>query len=85
MRLLVRMPDKDSLGGPIYCEPPFIEPLRAAGVDVDEEVYVYGDGGTPVGVFQRTIRVIKAARRMRERVRKTNYDLVHLMLHCGRR
>ena len=78
MRLLVGMPDKDSLGGPIYCEPPFVEALRIAGVDADEEAYVYGDGGTSVGLFQRVTRVIKAARRMRERVRQANYDLLHL-------
>ena len=78
MQVLIGMPDKDSVGGPIYCEPPFVDALRIAGVDVDEEVYVYGDGGTPIGTLERVTRMIKAARRMRERVRKTNYDLIHL-------
>jgi glycosyltransferase involved in cell wall biosynthesis len=78
MRLLVGMPDKNSLGGPIYCEPPFVESLRDAGVEVDEEVYVYGDGGTATSLFRRILRVLDAARRLRARTREKQYDVIHL-------
>ncbi len=78
MRILVGMPDKNSLGGPIYCEPPFVVALRAAGVETDEEVYVYGDGGTPTSIFKRISRVLGAARRLRARTREKQYDVIHL-------
>lgn len=78
MRILVGMPDKNSLGGPIYCEPPFVAGLRAAGVEVDEEVYVYGVGFTPTSIFERIRRVLGAARRLRVRTREKRYDVVHL-------
>lgn len=72
------MPDKDSLGGPVYCEPPFVAALRADGVEVDEEVYVYGVGLTPTPPFERVKRVIDAARRLRRRARENKYDIIHL-------
>lgn len=72
------MPDKDSLGGPIYCEPPFVAALRTSGVETDEEVYVYGDGAKPTPLLKRVTRVIDAARRLRRRTRETQYDIVHL-------
>ena len=43
MRVLLGMPDRKSLGGPVACEPPFVEGLRRAGVEVAEETYVYGE------------------------------------------
>ncbi|MFN0140720.1 MAG: glycosyltransferase family 4 protein [Pyrinomonadaceae bacterium] len=78
MRILVGMPDKNSLGGPIYCEPPFVAALRDAGVEVDEEVYVYGDSGTAASLLSRVSRVLGAARRLRARTREKQYDVVHL-------
>lgn len=72
------MPDKNSLGGPIYCEPPFVVALRVAGVEVDEEVYVYGDAGTATSFLSRVSRVLGAARRLRARTREKQYDVVHL-------
>lgn len=78
MRILVGMPDKNSLGGPIYCEPPFVVALCDAGVEVDEEVSVYGDSGTPASLFSRVPRVLGAARRLRARTREKHYDVVHL-------
>lgn len=78
MRILVGMPDKNSLGGPIYCEPPFVAALRDAGVEVDEEVYVYGDSGTAASLLSRISRVLSAAGRLRARSREKQYDVVHL-------
>ena len=78
MRILVGMPDKDSLGGPIYCEPPFVHGLRAAGVEADEEVYVYGEGAEQTPVWRRIFRVLDAARRLRRRTRENRYDVIHL-------
>ena len=78
MRVLVGMPDKDSLGGPIACEPPFVAALRALGHEVDEETYVYGEGATPTSIFKRVTRVLAAARRLRRRTREHQYDIIHL-------
>lgn len=78
MRILVGMPDKNSLGGPIYCEPPFVVGIRETGVEVDEEVYVYGDAGTATSIFSRVSRVLDAARRLRACTREKQYDVVHL-------
>ena len=78
MRILVGMPDKSSLGGPIYCEPPFVVALRSSGVEVDEEVYVYGDSGTAASFFERVSRVLGAARRLRARTRQKQYDVVQV-------
>ena len=75
MRVLVGMPSKDSRGGPIYCEPPFVAALRSAGVATDEETYVYGDD---VPFIKRVQRVIDAARRLRRRVRSSKHDVIHL-------
>ena len=75
MRILVGMPSKDSRGGPIYCEPPFVAALRNAGVEVDEETYVYG---SDVSFIERVRRVVEAARQLRSRVRGGKYDVVHL-------
>jgi glycosyltransferase involved in cell wall biosynthesis len=75
MRILFGMPSKESRGGPIYCEPPFVAALREAGVEADEEVYVYGSDVSP---FARVRRVVEAARRLRRRVRTGEYDVIHL-------
>jgi glycosyltransferase involved in cell wall biosynthesis len=72
------MPDKDSLGGPIYCEPPFVAALRASGVEVDEETYVYGDGAKPTPLLKRVARVLDAAKRLRRRTHERQYDIIHL-------
>jgi len=78
LRILVGMPSINSLGGPIYCEPPFVEELRAAGVEVDEETYVYGDVGTSTNILTRVSRVLDAARRLRNRTMEKKYDVIHL-------
>ncbi len=78
MRVLVGMPDKDSLGGPVYCEPPFVAALRASGVEVDEEFYVYGESVTSTSLPKRFSRVIDAAKRLRRRTRENKYDIIHL-------
>ncbi|HRI04350.1 MAG TPA: glycosyltransferase family 4 protein [Pyrinomonadaceae bacterium] len=78
MRVLVGMPDKDSLGGPIYCEPPFVAALRASGVEVDEETYVYGGSADQTPLLKRIKRVIDAAQRLRQRTRENRYDIIHL-------
>lgn len=78
MRVLVGMPDKNSRGGTIYCEPPFVAGLRAAGIAADEETYVYGDGATPTPTRERVRRVLAAARRLRRRARAQSYDVIHL-------
>ncbi len=78
MRVLVGMPSEDSWGGPIFCEPPFVAALRAAGAEVDEVVYVYGDGLAGVTAIQRIVRVLTAARALRRRARNGCYDIVHL-------
>lgn len=72
------MPSKDSWGGPIASEPPFAEALRQAGVDVREEVYVYGDKEKPTPFFERINRVLKTALRFRRILKKESFDLIHL-------
>lgn len=78
MRILVGMPSPDSLGGPIYCEPPFVDALRKAGHEVDEEIYVYGESASQTPVWRRVLRVIDAARRLRRCVKTSSYDIIHL-------
>ena len=78
MRVLLGMPDENSRGGPNYCEPPFARGLRAAGVEADEEVYVYGDSSTRAALGQRVARVLEAARRLRRRAAAQSYDVIHL-------
>jgi glycosyltransferase involved in cell wall biosynthesis len=72
------MPEAASLGGPAACEPPFAAALRRLGVEVCEETYVYGEqlGGTTLR--QRATRVLRAARRLRRRLRAEPFDVVHL-------
>ncbi|CAN5501680.1 hypothetical protein BH10ACI2_BH10ACI2_25790 [soil metagenome] len=78
MRILFGMPSPESLGGPIFCEPPFVQAVRDAGIDADEEVYTYGEGLTPTPLWGRVSRVIGAAYRLRRRTRKAKYDIIHL-------
>ncbi len=78
MRVLMGMPDRNSLGGPAACEPPFVAELRRLGAEVAEETYVYGErlGRTTLG--QRIARVLSTARQLRRRLRREQFDLVHL-------
>ena len=76
MRILVGMPEQGSLGGPGACEPPFIEELRRSGHEVEEEVYVYAR--VNVGFHARAQRVLKTARVLRERLGRSDFDLVHI-------
>jgi glycosyltransferase involved in cell wall biosynthesis len=78
VRVLMGMPDPNSLGGPAACEPPFVAELCALGAVVAEETYVYGErlGRTTLG--QRVARVLKTARLLRRRLRREQFDIVHL-------
>lgn len=78
MKILIGMPSKDSWGGPISSEPPFVEALRRTGVDVQEEVYVYGDKERPTPFPERVRRVVKTAFRFRKLLKKHRFDLIHL-------
>ncbi|MBS1795767.1 MAG: glycosyltransferase family 4 protein [Acidobacteria bacterium] len=78
MKILVGMPSKDSWGGPIASEPPFVEALRALGADVAEEVYVYGDKDKPTPFVERLRRVLATAFRFRRRLNGERFDLIHL-------
>lgn len=78
MRVLIGMPDRESLGGPAACEPPFVAELERLGVRVGEETYVYGDRLSGTGLAQRVRRVVSTARRLRRRLRAGRFDLVHL-------
>ncbi|HEV2800012.1 MAG TPA: glycosyltransferase family 4 protein [Pyrinomonadaceae bacterium] len=72
------MPDRESLGGPAACEPPFVAELRRLGALVAEETYVYGErpGGTTLR--RRVARVLRTARLLRRRLRAGQFDIVHL-------
>lgn len=72
------MPDRESLGGPAACEPPFVAELRRLGVGVVEETYVYGDKLAGTGLLRRIRRVLGTARRLRRRLRAESFDVVHL-------
>jgi len=78
VRVLMGMPDRNSLGGPAACEPPFVAELRRLGAEVAEETYVYGErlGGTTLR--QRIARVLSTARLLRRRLRREQSDIVHL-------
>ena len=78
MKILFGMPSKDSWGGPISSEPPFIDAVRKAGIDVVEEDYVFGDKATPTSLGQRVKRVLRTAFRFRSLVRSDDFDVIHL-------
>ena len=72
------MPDRESLGGPVACEPPFAAELRRLGAEVAEETYVYGERLGKTTFAQRVSRVLKTARLLRRRLRRERFDIVHL-------
>ena len=76
MRILVGMPEQGAQGGPGACEPPFLEELRLAGHEVEEEVYVYAR--VNVAFHSRAQRVLKTARVLRQRLRQSEFDLIHI-------
>jgi glycosyltransferase involved in cell wall biosynthesis len=78
MKILVGMPSKDSWGGPIASEPPFVEALRELGAEVREETYVYGDKEKPTPFFQRVNRVLKTAYRFQQILRHEDFEIIHL-------
>jgi glycosyltransferase involved in cell wall biosynthesis len=78
MRVLIGMPEPASLGGPAACEPPFVAALRQLGVAVAEETYVYGEQLAGTAFQQRVRRVLRAARRLRRRLRTEQFDVLHL-------
>lgn len=78
MKILVGMPSKDSWGGPVSSEPPFVKALREIGVDAREEVYVYGDKEKPTPFFERIRRVLQTAFRFRRILKSESFDLIHL-------
>jgi glycosyltransferase involved in cell wall biosynthesis len=78
LRLLLGMPDRESVGGPAACEPPFAAALRRMGINVSEETYVFGEKLTRVGTAQRVRRVINTALRLRRRIRAEKFEVLHL-------
>ena len=79
MKILFGMPSKDSWGGPISSEPPFVEAMRKLSADeVTEEIYVYGDKDKPTPLFNRVRRVWKTAFRFRRILKKQDFDIIHL-------
>lgn len=72
------MPSKDSWGGPIASEPPFVEALRKSGASVTEEVFVYGDKDKPTPLFERVKRVLTTAFRFRKLLKAKDFNLIHL-------
>ena len=78
MRLLIGMPDPDSLGGPAACEPPFVAELRRQGADVEEETYVYGERLSRTTLADRVHRVVRTALRLRRKLQSGSFDLLHL-------
>lgn len=78
MKILFGMPSKDSWGGVIATETPFVEAVRSLGVDVHEEVYVYGDKEKPTPFLERIRRVLETAFRFRRILKTGDFDLIHL-------
>lgn len=78
MKVLFGMPSKDSWGGPVSSEPPFVEALQKMGVDCLEEIYVYGDKDKPTPILERVRRVLTTAFRFRKILKKHPVDLIHL-------
>ncbi len=78
MKILIGMPSKDSWGGPISSEPPFVDALRAAGAEVVDEVYVYGDKEKPTPLPERVRRVVATAFRFRKLLKTQSFDVIHL-------
>lgn len=78
MRVLIGMPDPDSLGGPAACEPPFVAELRRLGVSVEEQTYVYGDKLDRTPVSHRVRRVLSSAFQLRRKLKTGSFHLLHL-------
>lgn len=78
MKILFGMPSKDSWGGPIASEPPFVKALRKLDIECFEEVYVYGDKDKSTPLLKRIQRVLKTAFRLRKFLKKQPIDLIHL-------
>ena len=78
MKILFGMPSKDSWGGVIVTEPPFVEAIRNLDVEAVEEIYVYGDKEKPTPFFERVSRVLKTAFRFRKLLKNQQFDLIHL-------
>jgi glycosyltransferase involved in cell wall biosynthesis len=78
MKILFGMPSKDSWGGVVVTETPFVEAVKKLDVEVVEDVYVYGDKEKPTPFFERVRRVLRTAFRFRKTLKKDNFDLIHL-------
>jgi glycosyltransferase involved in cell wall biosynthesis len=78
LRLLLGMPDRESVGGPAACEPPFAAALRRMSINVSEETYVFGEKLARVGTARRVRRVISTALRLRRRIRAERFEVLHL-------
>lgn len=78
LRVLMGMPDRESLGGPAACEPPFVAELRKLGAEVAEETYVYGERLGRTTLLERVRRVLATASVLRRALRRTEFDIVHL-------
>lgn len=78
MKILFGMPSKDSWGGPISSEPPFVKALKKLDIECFEEVYVYGDKDKPTPLLTRIRRVLETAFRFRRFLKKQQVDLIHL-------
>jgi glycosyltransferase involved in cell wall biosynthesis len=78
VRVLMGMPDRESLGGPAACEPPFVAELQRLGAEVAEETYVYGERLGKTTLRQRIQRVLSTAGVLRRRLRQSEFDIVHL-------
>jgi glycosyltransferase involved in cell wall biosynthesis len=85
LRLLIGMPDPNSLGGPAACEPPFVSELRRHDVTVAEEIYVYGEKLSHTSFSRRVKRVLGAGFRLRHRLKHGQFDLLHLNSSFDRR
>lgn len=79
------MPAPDSLGGPISSEPPFVDALRAKGLDIVTDVYVYGEKLTPTPFLSRVSRVVQTALRFRKLIREHRPSLIFLNSAFDRR
>jgi glycosyltransferase involved in cell wall biosynthesis len=72
------MPDRESTGGPVACEPPFVAELRRAGLLVQEETYVHAEAGASVSLWTRIRRVLRTSALFRRRLITEEFDIVHL-------
>ena len=79
MKILFGMPSKDSVGGPVSSEPPFVDAIRALGVEVVKTDFVYGSRlERKTTTFERFTRVFRTALKIRKLLKKDEFDVVHL-------